>query len=170
MPRVFIGVGSNIDPERHISSALARLATLVTLTGLSTFYRTAPLERPEQSAFINGVVMGETALPPLALKYDVLRRIEGEHGRVRTGDSYAPRTIDLDLLLYDMLVVESELLILPDPDIRHRPFIACPLAELAADMCLPGEVRPMSEICAVLIRAEMTPLSMFTAQLKADVL
>ena len=80
------------------------------------------------------------------MKFGVLRAIERELGRVRTGDAYAARTIDLDILLYDDLVVEEEGLTLPDPDICRRPFLFLPLLDLDEHLRLPGAEKPLREL------------------------
>jgi hypothetical protein len=72
----------------------------------------------------------ETNQPPVAVKVTVLRRIEETLGRVRSEDKFAPRTIDLDLLLYDDVAMSSDMLVLPDPDLACRPFLAIPVFEL----------------------------------------
>ncbi len=78
---------------------------------LSTFHATPPLNRPEQPSFFNGVVEVETNIPPRALKCEVLRRVEAELGRVRSDDPWTARTIDLDIAIYDDLVID-------EPDLR----------------------------------------------------
>jgi len=135
--QAFIGVGSNIDPEINIPHALDLLRQSVRITGISTFYRTPALGREDQPPFYNGVVAVDTELPPCELKFAELRRIEERLGRWRGADRYAPRTIDLDLILYDDLVIEDEDLILPDPEIAQRAFLAVPLCELAPALVLP---------------------------------
>ena len=107
MAHTFIGVGSNIDPQSNIREALIRLAERVEIRALSTFYQSRPVGPPGQPPFVNGVVAADTDLPPLAVKRDVLRRIEEGLGRVRTTDKYAPRVIDLDLLIYDDMVADA---------------------------------------------------------------
>jgi len=99
MARVFVGVGSNIDPAENVPAALRLLAKEVRVVATSLFYETLPLGRPEQPAFYNGVVEIATDLPPDDLR-QLLRRIETQLGRRRSRDPYAARTIDLDLLLY----------------------------------------------------------------------
>ncbi len=148
MARAFIGVGSNIDAEENVRAAVRRLCGLMRFTGVSLFYRTAPWERAEQPPFINGVVAVETELPPAELKFAVLRRIEDELGRRRGEDKYAARSIDLDLLVYDAMELDSEELVLPAPEITRRPFLALPLAQLAPELVLPGTTRRMWEIAA----------------------
>ncbi len=144
----FIAVGSNIDPEENILAALDQLRRHVRVTAVSTFYRTAPIDRPEQAPFINGVWRIETAAPPRDLKFVVLRGIETRLGRVRTDDEYAARTIDLDILLYDQAVINEADLHVPDPDIRRRPFIAIPLLECEPGLVLPDSGEPLASLVA----------------------
>ena len=164
----YIGVGSNIDAEANIRHALALLVGQVELTGLSTFYRTAPIGRSGQPAFINGVAAIRTQLAPRDVKFTLLRGIEQELGRVRGEDKYAPRPIDLDLLLYDELVHAEEGLLLPDPEIVRRPFLAIPLCELDAGLCLPGCGIALAELAATLPRAGMEPLPALTLLLRKE--
>jgi len=142
----YIGVGSSIDPERNLPAALRLLRARVDVAAVSSFYRTPALGRPDDPEFLNGAFRIETDLAPRALKYEVLRGIEAELGRERTGDSYAPRTIDLDLLLYSSEVVDEDGLRIPDPDIETRSFIAVPLAELDPELTLPDSGRKVSEL------------------------
>lgn len=163
MPCVFIAIGANIDPERHIRTAVYRLAKIVRITGISTLYRTAPLGTPGQPMFINGVVMAETDQPPRALK-TALRAIETALGRRRTTDINAPRVIDIDLVLYNALVTDDP--VLPDPQIAQRPFLAIPLAELAPALMLPDSGRPIRDVAAGMLPHEMEPLPAYTAEIR----
>jgi len=163
----YVGVGSNIEPEHHIPEALERLARHVELRGISTFYQTPPLGRPEQEPFLNGVVKIRTALEPQALKFTVLRGIEAELGRVRTDDRYAPRCIDLDVLLYGDRVVAREGIEIPDPDIRRRAFIAVPLLELAPSLVLPDTGESLAALPVAEPAAAMRPVPEFTQLLRA---
>jgi len=169
MAHTFIGVGSNIDPQSNIREALIRLAERVEIRALSTFYQSRPVGPPGQPPFVNGVVAADTDLPPLAVKRDVLRRIEEGLGRVRTTDKYAPRVIDLDLLIYDDMVVAEAGLVLPDPEITSRPFLAVPLGELAPELKLPGDGRTMRELAQAFAGHAMTPLAEYTQELKGRV-
>ena len=137
MGTAYIAVGSNIEPSRNVPFALTLLQAHVTVTDVSTFYWTKPVGLTPQPAFANGVVRCTTALAPRELKFGVLREIERQAGRVRTCDKYAPRCIDLDLVLYDALVVHEEGLELPDPELRVRPFLAVPLLEVCPGCVLP---------------------------------
>ncbi len=169
MARVFIAIGSNIEPERQIRAALSALAAEVRIVALSTFYATAPVNRPRQPGFLNGVIEVETNLPPRALKFDVLRRIETAAGRVRGEDRSAPRTIDLDIAIYADLVIDEPDLRIPDPDITERAFLAGPIAELAPELVLPGTGRPMRDIAAALGDEGMAPLAEYTQSLKEEI-
>jgi len=166
MARVFVGVGSNIDPAENVPAALRLLAKEVRVVATSLFYETLPLGRPEQPAFYNGVVEIATDLPPDDLR-QLLRRIETQLGRRRSRDPYAARTIDLDLLLYEGQVCESPPI--PDPEITERPFLALPLAELAPDLLHSGLQRPLREIAATLPHQDMKPLAELTQQLRKEI-
>ena len=168
MARAFIAVASNIAPERNVRKGLRRLAQRVKVTALSTFYRSQPLGRPGQPAFVNGVAEIESSLRPRELKYRALRLLEAELGRVRTADKYAPRTLDLDLLVYEDWVISSPELTVPDPHIVSRPFLAIPLGELAPELALPGDGRTLREIAADLADHTMEPLKEYTEQLRED--
>ena len=140
----FVGVGSNIEPESHVVEALVRLRRCVQVKETSTFYWTTPIGKGGR--FLNGVWRITTDLSARELKTTVLRWIESELGRVRSVDRYAPRTIDLDILLYGDLVINEPNLRLPDPDIRTRPFIAVPLLELSPDLVLPDTGERLADL------------------------
>lgn len=155
----YVAVGSNICPESNIPRALDLLMECADVLAASTFYRTPPIERPDQDDYRNGVVHLRTEIPPHPLKFDILRGIERALGRVRSDDAYAARTIDLDLILYGDWVVDEPALRLPDPDIRNRAFVAGPLLELAPDLCLPDTGERLADVA--------TPT--LTTELRADV-
>lgn len=156
---VYIGIGSNIEPERNITHALDLLARKTDLVAVSPFYRSAALERPEQPDFLNGVCSVATMLSARALKNEVLRAIETTLGRVRCADKYAARTLDLDILLYADKVCDEDDLKIPDPDIRTRPFVAVPLLALAPDAVLPDTGERLADLpvahCAVGLEVDM---------------
>lgn len=168
MTRVYIGIGSNIAPETHMRQALHRLRKVARIVSVSTIYRTPAEGCPEQPPFYNGVVAIETDLPPRELKL-MLREIEDALGRRRSADRYAARTIDLDILLYDTLVVTANGLVIPDPEIVQRAFLAVPLAELAPDLVLPGDGRPLREIAQMAESAALEPLNDYTRQMRKEI-
>ncbi len=125
----FLSVGSNIEPERNVVAAMELLRGRTRVAGSSTFYRTAPIGRPDQPEFINGIWRIGTALSPTQIRDELLRPIEERLGRRRCADKFAPRTIDLDLVLYDDLVRDDEVIRLPHQDLS-RPFVCVPVHEL----------------------------------------
>lgn len=139
MAQAFIGIGSNLaDPLHQVQTAIAELAQLPKSTFLksSSFYRSKPLGPSDQPDFINAVVSLETELAPLSL-LDALQEIELKHGRVRDLH-WGPRTLDLDLLLYDSLELQSEKLVLPHHGLKNRIFVLKPLVEIAPELTLPS--------------------------------
>jgi deoxyribose-phosphate aldolase len=163
----YVAVGSNVDPEANIKRALDQLKVLARVTGVSTFYRTAPIERPDQPDYINGVCRIETALSARTLKFGVLKKIEEDLGRVRGADAYASRSIDLDLVLYGEATCDDTDLRIPDPDIRKRTFVAAPLLELAPDLRLPDTGEALSSLPVSRVLGGMTPLDAFSRSLKS---
>lgn len=142
----YIAVGSNILPGENIPAAVALLAEKLELMSVSNFYRTKALHRSEQADYRNGVVAVRTALGPISLREEVLRPIEAQLDRTRSQDKYASRTVDLDLILYGDEAAQEDDLVLPDPDLRERPFLAVPLLELAPDLVLPDDGTPLAEL------------------------
>lgn len=165
--RCYIGVGSNIDPETHIPAALKGLheADATRLTGISTFYRTAPVGAPGTPNFYNGVVAVETSLSALDL-LALLARLEARCGRRPTVDRHAPRPIDLDLLLYGDEQARGPDMVLPHPDIPLRSFVALPLMELAPRLVLPGPAGPLATWASAFDEPPGEPLEDFTAMLR----
>lgn len=143
MPIVYLGIGSNIQPEIHLSLALELLKQEVEVLAISSHYRTAPLAgRVDQEDYINGVWKISSDLSYDELKEDVLRPIEENCGRERTEDKYASRPIDIDIILWGDEVVPK---LLPDPDLFTREFLAFPLLELEPAIILPGETEAFRE-------------------------
>lgn len=137
---VYVAVGSNIDPQSRIPACLDRLAGHESLhiVEISSFYESPAEGRPDQSNYRNGIVALTTPLEPADLKFKVLRHIEEAEGRVRTEDKFAPRTIDLDIVLFGDRVIDDPDLKLPDPAIWQYPFVTIPLLEIAPDLLIPG--------------------------------
>jgi len=169
MARAFVAIGSNIDAAANVRAAVRALALRMPVVAISTVYRTEPEERPEQPPFYNCVVEINAEIAPLELKFQVLRPIEEALERRRTSDKYAPRTIDLDLILYDDLVLNCGGLVLPDPEIASRFFLAVPLAEVAPGLILPGTGLRISRVAAALAQDKAQPLKAYTALLRRDI-
>lgn len=138
--RAFIGLGSNLArPAAQVRGALRALAALPdsTLAGASSLYRTPPMGPPGQPDYVNAVAALDTTLEAEPL-LDALQAIEQAHGRVRAGEHWGPRTLDLDLLLYGAAVIRSARLSVPHPGIAERIFVLEPLHEIAPDLIVPG--------------------------------
>ena len=135
--RVFVGLGANLgEPQATLKHALAALAALpqTELVAQSSLYRTAPFQASGPD-FINAVAELRTALQPKAL-LRALQAIESQHGRERPFLN-APRTLDLDLLLFGQRVVQEPGLELPHPRLHERAFVLQPLLELAPKLVHP---------------------------------
>jgi 2-amino-4-hydroxy-6-hydroxymethyldihydropteridine diphosphokinase len=170
MTRAFIGIGSNIDPATNVRAALHALAGESCLVGISTIYLTEALGDAVQPPYYNGVAEIATEVPPREMKFGVLRGIEQCLGRQRSADKFAPRTMDLDLIVYGDLVLHEDGFDIPDPDILKRPFLAIPLCELAPDLVLAGYGQRISEIAAALSYGEMKPLEDYTQRLRDELI
>jgi 2-amino-4-hydroxy-6-hydroxymethyldihydropteridine diphosphokinase len=166
MVKAYVGVGSNIRPKAHIEKALTELTGSVTVTALSTFYWTEPLSAKPQNLYLNGVWQIQVDRSPVSFKDEVLAAIERRLHRIRTTDTYVSRTIDLDLLLYGNLVVQEGTLVLPDPDIYTRPFIALPLLELDPGLVLPDTKIQLSQIAKTMNYRNMKADTGFTKRLR----
>jgi 2-amino-4-hydroxy-6-hydroxymethyldihydropteridine diphosphokinase len=139
----YIALGSNLgDPRQHLLDAIAALARLPgsRLLAQSHFYRTPPWGVREQPPFINAAALLQTTLAPHQL-LDALLSIERAAGRVRAGERWGPRTLDLDLLHMDDVTLHDERLTLPHPRIAERAFVLLPLNDLAPGLLLPGQGR-----------------------------
>jgi 2-amino-4-hydroxy-6-hydroxymethyldihydropteridine diphosphokinase len=135
----FIGLGSNLeDPLSQLRRAFSDLDNLpdTRLIAQSSLYRSAPIGYLNQPDFVNAVAKIETNLTPQAL-LQALLDIEHQHGRERTYRN-APRTLDLDLLLYDDLQLHEHGLTIPHPQMHLRAFVLQPLLEIAPDIVIPG--------------------------------
>lgn len=166
----YIGVGSNISPEKNIKKALKESCKYLKISKISTFYRTKPLLTKDQDDYLNGVWEFYSTIDVHEIKFNILRVIEEQIGRVRTEDSCASRTIDLDILLYSDLVINEEGITIPDPDIYKRYFIVKPLMELNADIILPDTKSSISEILDKVERCELQADIGFTQSLRSDLL
>jgi 2-amino-4-hydroxy-6-hydroxymethyldihydropteridine diphosphokinase len=151
MPRVFVAAGSNIDPERNLALAAAELDRAFGPIECSPWYRNRAVGF-EGADFVNFVVGFETA-EPLPRLIERLREIETHCGRPRDAPKWAPRAMDLDILLYGDLRCEQPGLVLPRPDLLKRPYMLGPLADLAPDLMHPTAGATIGELWARFDRA-----------------
>lgn len=139
--RAFVALGANLgDARAALDAAFVAIATLpgTRLRRASSLYRTAPIESSGPD-YLNAVVLIETRLTPSVL-LGALHRIENQHGRERSHRN-APRTLDLDLLLFGERRMATEALTLPHPRLHERAFVLRPLAEIAPRLVVPGRGR-----------------------------
>lgn len=141
----YVALGSNLGERlQNLQQAVDRLGELGRMTAISHVYETDPVGYTEQPLFLNAVVRLETALPPAELMTALLA-IEQAMGRVRT-IKYGPRTLDLDLLFYDQVVMVGDHLTLPHPRLHERAFVLVPLAEIAPQLVHPRRQRTVQEL------------------------
>lgn len=135
---VYIALGSNLgDRREYMSRALTEIAGRVgSLSAISSLYETTPWGYESENSFLNQVIRVETPLSPEELLKET-QKIEKELGRRRSGTSYQDRVIDIDLILYEELILNTEELILPHPLFHLRRFVLEPLAEIEPDLTHP---------------------------------
>lgn len=136
----YIGLGSNLqDPQQQVTSALNELSKIPTtqLLKASSLYITQPLGPADQPDFINAVAKISTTLSADELLSE-LKCIEEKHHRTREGERWGPRTLDLDILLYEDHQMHTDRLIIPHSQLSKREFVLIPLQELDADLIIPG--------------------------------
>ncbi|MGH9593496.1 MAG: 2-amino-4-hydroxy-6-hydroxymethyldihydropteridine diphosphokinase [Bryobacteraceae bacterium] len=142
---VFVGLGSNLsDPRAQVLGALQAMTGLphTRVSAHSSLFRSAPLGFLQQPDFINAVVRLDTELAPKAM-LGALLELERKFGRTREFMN-APRTLDLDILLYDNLQHHEDGLTIPHPQMHKRAFVLRPLLEIAPDCAIPG-IGPAAE-------------------------
>jgi 2-amino-4-hydroxy-6-hydroxymethyldihydropteridine diphosphokinase len=154
--RAFLLLGSNINPEQNLREAVRRLAARCRILAVSGVYESLPVGTTDQPNFLNAAVLIETHHAAGELKTEVLETIEQELGRVRTGDKNAPRTIDLDILLFNDEILELGRRHVPDPEILRFPHIARPLADLAPHYRHPETGQTLTEIAESLPGGALT--------------
>lgn len=151
MTAAYVGLGANLgDPARQLEQALRELDDLpdTRLRARSSLYRSAPVGYVDQPDFVNAVAELETALPAIEL-LSGLQAIEARHGRSRSFAN-APRTLDLDLLLFGDERIAAPGLTVPHPRMHERAFVLAPLVEIAPEATIPGHGRASAllERCA----------------------
>ena len=138
--RVYIGIGSNLDnPVAQVLEAVEELEMIpdTILAERSTLYSARPMGPKDQPDYVNAVVAMDTLLSADEL-HKALIRIEDLQGRVREGEKWGPRIIDLDLLLYGNSTIDTATLTVPHPGMHERDFVIIPLEEVAGNLKIPG--------------------------------
>ena len=154
---VYLSIASNINPEANIYKATLELSQTCNIVAVSRCFVTDAIPAPDQPPtkdlpyYINCVALVETNVEAEALKFDVLRPLEAQLGRVRTTDKYAPRPMDLDILLFNEDVIQQENLAIPDKDIRKRWFLAQGIADIKPELILPDTNESLASILQPLL-------------------
>jgi 2-amino-4-hydroxy-6-hydroxymethyldihydropteridine diphosphokinase len=144
---VYLGLGTNLgDRMNNLTSALKLLGRKVTIKKISSVYETEPVGYKEQPLFLNAVLLAMTELDPMELLH-FIKGIESELGR-QPSFRNAPRLIDIDILFYGDLVMETPELIIPHPRIAERAFVLAPLAEIAPEVVHPLSHKKISDLLA----------------------
>jgi len=146
MTDVFVAAGSNVNPVGNLRAALTALRQVYPTLRLSPAYRNSAVGF-EGADFIN-LVVGFSTDDPVVRVREQLQKIEGACGRPPGAPKWAPRTMDLDILLYGQTVSDTPGLILPRPDLVRRPYVLKPMAELAPEVMHPTLQRSMRELWA----------------------
>lgn len=159
MNNVYLILGSNIDKERNLPEAMRLLREKATVVAVSGVYETAPVGLVEQPLFWNTAVLIHTPLSPAEIKVDILSPIERQLKRVRQADKNAPRTIDLDIVLFNDVVQDYDpgdgrFRPIPDPDLLKFAHVAVPVAELTPNLPHPVTGEPLQAIARRLVQEQ----------------
>ncbi|ABO65458.1 2-amino-4-hydroxy-6-hydroxymethyldihydropteridine diphosphokinase [Geobacillus thermodenitrificans] len=144
---VYISLGSNLgDRVYYLRSAIEALDRYegISVKSSSSIYETDPVGYVHQDKFLNMVVEVATTLSPFSL-LNVTQQIEQEFGRKR-GIRWGPRTLDLDILLYNHENIETEQLVIPHPRMAERAFVLIPLLEINSHLTIPNIFEPLTDI------------------------
>ena len=141
---VYIGLGSNLgDRQANLDKALEFLSQRLRMGKVSSIYDTEPVGDADQPRFLNLVCQADTRLEPMGL-LALAKGIESKLGRA--GKSGAPRTIDIDILLYGEQIVETPELVIPHPKMTERAFVLVPLDEIAPNLVHPASGKKIKEL------------------------
>jgi 2-amino-4-hydroxy-6-hydroxymethyldihydropteridine diphosphokinase len=155
---VYIALGSNLGNRlTNLKAAINNFPPQLKVLKKSKVYETPPWGFTDQPAFLNQVVMAETYMQPEPLLHH-LKRLETALGRVPSFEN-GPRAIDLDILLFDDLVLDSPALKIPHPHLHERPFVLVPLANLDGSLLHPALKRSINDLLAPLDTREIQPFS-----------
>jgi 2-amino-4-hydroxy-6-hydroxymethyldihydropteridine diphosphokinase len=142
---VFLGLGSNLgERAQYLATAMSKISSFAIVERKSRIYETEPWGLKEQPNFLNQVVEIKTAIEPGKLLSE-LKKIEKQMGRKKIV-RFGPRVIDLDILFYDDLILQTERLTIPHPSLAQRAFVLVPLDEIAPELVHPVEKKTIHEL------------------------
>ena len=142
----YLSLGSNIEPEQNLPAAVIRLAQYGGVEAVSAVWESLPVGFSDQPNFLNAAMLLETKLSAPALHEEAIAAIELALGRVRTENKNAPRTIDIDIILFNRDIIQMKRRRIPDPELMERPFVAIPLAEISPDYVHPETGQTLRDI------------------------
>lgn len=146
--QALLSLGSNVEPEKNLSAAVQELGRYGRVMRVSVVWESPPLGEPAQPDYLNAALWLETSLSARELKETAIAAIEVGLGRVRGADRNTPRTIDIDIMLFDREQLRIGRRSIPDQEVLERPFVAIPLAEIAPDFIHPDTGETLAEIAA----------------------
>jgi 2-amino-4-hydroxy-6-hydroxymethyldihydropteridine diphosphokinase len=154
----YLSLGSNIDPEQNLPAAVRELARFGRVKRVSSVWESPPEGFADQPRFLNAALLLETRLSAAELKARAIASIEASLGRTRNANRNAPRTIDIDIMLFNRDTFRLGSRTIPDAEVLERPFVAIPLAEIAPDYRHPATCETLAAIAARFdpVRAGMT--------------
>ncbi|GIU16376.1 2-amino-4-hydroxy-6-hydroxymethyldihydropteridine diphosphokinase [Shewanella sp. MBTL60-007] len=164
MAQVYVALGANLaDPISQLNNACEALLSLAAPQSFSVspYYRSAPMGDVEQPDYVNAVAGFNTELTPIEL-LDALQNIENQQGRLREL-RWGPRTLDLDLLLYDSQYINTPRLTVPHYGMRERSFVLVPLFDIAPALTLPDNTK-LASLISDSLRAELVLAQDFTGE------
>lgn len=144
----YLSLGSNIDPEKNLPAAVRELGRFGRVLRVSRVWQSPPVGGPGQPDYLNAALLLETALSAEDLKETAIAAVEALLGRVRGFDRNAPRTIDIDIMLFDSEQLRLGDRSIPDQEVLERPFVAIPLSEIALDYIHPVTGESLAEIAS----------------------
>lgn len=166
MSEIFVGLGSNINSEENIILCAEILKRKFKIISASSFYLTKPISPYPQPDYVNGVIKMESSLSPHELKFERFKEIEEKLGRKRNGDRFSPRTIDIDLLLYNNLVLRDKNIVIPHPDIYRRPFLVRCIWEISPELVLPDTGIPVKKLLSRMDISDIKELRILSERIR----
>ena len=146
--QVYLGLGSNLgDRQATMEKALKLLGERLQIELVSSIYETEPVGYEDQPMFLNAVCRGQTELGPLQL-LSLVKGIEASLGRVSSFPN-APRIIDVDIIFYGDVIMQTPELTIPHPRLEERAFVLIPLLEMAPDLCHPVSGESIKDLAAM---------------------
>jgi 2-amino-4-hydroxy-6-hydroxymethyldihydropteridine diphosphokinase len=142
----YLSLGSNISPEKNLMDAVRLLSNFGDVVAASKVYETPPVGDVIQENYLNAAVLVRSTLSPNKFQQQVIQGIEQDLKRVRTSNKFGPRTIDIDIILFDQEVIQIEHRQIPSDEILERDFVAIPMAEISPNYTHPVTGQKLHEI------------------------